>query len=56
VCVTDNGRGFSRGRASVGRLGMATMRERAEAIGGQLHIVSRPGLGTCVEVHWEPVS
>jgi CheY-like chemotaxis protein len=34
--------------AGTGHLGMATMRARADAEGGQLHIESVPGLGTVV--------
>lgn len=33
-----------------GGLGMKTMRERAEAIGGSLSVISSPGMGTIVEV------
>lgn len=54
VCVADDGLGFSPGGIAAGRLGMATMRERAEAIGAQLRIESEPGQGTCVEVRWTP--
>jgi hypothetical protein len=32
---------------------MRIVRERAEAIGADLHISSKPGSGTCVEVTWQ---
>jgi PAS domain S-box-containing protein len=49
--VIDNGQGFDleafRDRTGIG---LASMRERAESLGGQLLIDSAPGQGTCVEV------
>jgi signal transduction histidine kinase len=50
--IVDDGTGFDseapphRGRG----FGLTSMRERAEAAGGQLHVVSRPGEGTQIEV------
>src|SRR5688572_4274284 len=44
--VQDDGQGFELATARRGRWGMTTMRERAEAAGGQLHIASSPGEGT----------
>jgi signal transduction histidine kinase/ligand-binding sensor domain-containing protein len=51
--IRDDGRGFeqdgvfsSRG----GHFGLIGMRERAERLGGELHLASRPGQGTEVEV------
>lgn len=49
--VTDDGGGFdpdALGRTAVPRFGLATMRERAEAIGGTLKVASTPGGGTRV--------
>ncbi len=49
--VDDNGQGFDPARlgsARVPRFGLSTMRERAEAVGGTLQIVSTPGRGTKV--------
>ena len=44
--VHDDGRGFDPAAARRGRWGMTTMRERAEAAGGQLHVDANPGQGT----------
>ncbi|NTU84950.1 MAG: GAF domain-containing sensor histidine kinase, partial [Chloroflexales bacterium] len=49
VEVADNGRGFDPDEPSAG-LGLTTMRERAEAIGGRLSVTSAPGRGTTVRV------
>lgn len=46
--VTDNGSGGAHARS--GGLGLDTMRERAEEIGGSLRVTSRPGGGTTVEL------
>ena len=56
VClrVTDNGRGFDQtqisGESNL-HFGLASMRERAEEIGGQFALRSEPGRGTVVEAH-----
>ena len=49
--VEDDGTGFdieALGRAEFPRFGLATMRERAESVGGTLQIDSVPGRGTRV--------
>jgi nitrate/nitrite-specific signal transduction histidine kinase len=52
VCVVDEGRGFDRahleGRDDGRHLGLRTMRERAESVGGTLTVESLPGQGTSV--------
>ena len=54
--VRDDGIGFAPKPAEAGDafqgsgLGMKTMRERAEAIGGSLRVLSEPGQGTVIEV------
>lgn len=49
--VADDGRGFDLGPAgATGRLGLASMRERARAAGGRLELSSRPGAGTTVRL------
>lgn len=53
VSVEDNGAGFdpeTRGHAPGPRFGLLGMRERSEAIGARLTIVSAPGKGTRVTV------
>jgi signal transduction histidine kinase len=53
--VEDDGRGFDPEEAATRsrRLGLTSMRERAEALGGTLAIDSAPGRGTTVEVEVE---
>ncbi|HUP45829.1 MAG TPA: GAF domain-containing sensor histidine kinase [Thermoanaerobaculia bacterium] len=51
AAIADNGIGFdpsSRPRGEFPRFGLATMRERAESIGGMLTIDSTPGQGTTI--------
>jgi len=51
--IADNGRGFDPetiGRSDFPRFGLATMRERTEAVGGALEIDATPGQGTEVRV------
>jgi signal transduction histidine kinase len=50
--VVDDGRGFDPEEAVTRsrRLGLTSMRERAEALGGTLAIDSEPGRGTAIEV------
>jgi signal transduction histidine kinase len=55
--VRDDGVGFQTDRARPGSgMGLSSMRERAEALGGSFQIHSGPGSGTRVEVvvSWEP--
>lgn len=46
VVVADNGRGFDAPRHQSGKHGIAGMRQRVEACGGQLRVTSTPGKGT----------
>ena len=58
VEIVDDGRGFDPmllDRTGWPRLGLQTMRERAQAIGGAFDVVSAPGEGTRIAVH-VPVS
>ena len=49
--ITDNGQGFEPSEMAVsGGMGLVSMRERAEKLGGQLTILSTPGDGTNVLV------
>ncbi len=45
VAVTDDGDGFDAGQRTSG-YGLLGMRERVQALGGELRIDSRPGAGT----------
>lgn len=48
VSVTDNGLGFEPGGEFPGHLGLKSMRERIEKLGGTLSISSTPGSGTTI--------
>jgi len=51
--IVDNGRGFEQEdvfQSRGGHFGLMGMRERAERLGGELHLSSHPGEGTKVEV------
>ena len=54
--ISDNGPGFAPRtdkRSPPGHLGLSSMRERAEALGGWVHLDSAEGAGTAIEV-WLP--
>ncbi len=51
--VSDDGRGFDPGTVSSDHLGLGIIRERAQAIGARLNIVTRRGKGTQVLVVWK---
>jgi signal transduction histidine kinase len=51
VVIADDGQGFIPGSQRNGkarRLGLTTMRERVEALGGSFQVTNQPGLGTQV--------
>ena len=54
VCVRDDGVGFDPGAAAArvraGHIGLASLRERAEALGGSFTLESAPGAGTVATV------
>ncbi|HEY3342544.1 MAG TPA: PAS domain S-box protein [Anaerolineae bacterium] len=50
--IQDDGRGFDPGATSSGHSGLSMMRERAEAIGAMLSIVSEPGHGVTITARW----
>jgi signal transduction histidine kinase len=51
--IRDNGRGFDPILQSPsGHYGLAMMRERAEAVGARLTIISQPGQGTEITISW----
>ena len=47
AAVIDDGRGFDPASPRAG-VGLSTMRERVEALGGEIEVKSRPGEGTKV--------
>jgi len=55
--IQDDGMGFDPKQTTAGGMGMRTMRERAQAIGGEMRVESRPGKGTrvMVSVPWKKV-
>jgi PAS domain S-box-containing protein len=50
LSVSDDGIGFDEAAVGSGRVGLASMRARAERLGGRLTVASVPGQGTTVEV------
>ena len=48
LTITDDGSGFTPGRAAETSLGLAGMSERAALLGGRLEVASSPGRGTTV--------
>jgi PAS domain S-box-containing protein len=50
--IGDDGLGFDPAAAQLASLGLRIMRERAEAIGAELHVDSAPGQGARVAVTW----
>ncbi len=52
LSIRDNGRGFDPERTSSGHYGLSMMQEQAEGIGARLAIVSQPGHGAELTIHW----
>jgi signal transduction histidine kinase len=52
LVISDDGRGFDTDDVPPECMGMCIMRERAEAVGAQLRIISQTGRGTQVTVVW----
>jgi PAS domain S-box-containing protein len=52
--IKDDGQGFDPQASFSGHLGLHSMRERAEKLGGRFELFSQPGQGTTVRV-WLPV-
>jgi signal transduction histidine kinase len=50
--ISDNGKGFEPGSITSEHLGVGIMRERAEAIGAELCVNSRPGAGTNIILYY----
>ncbi len=53
LSIEDNGAGFRNEQVRAGAYGLSTMRERAQKLGGEAEIVTKPGSGTRVRV-WFP--
>lgn len=53
--IRDNGTGFDQNKIKPTSLGMRIMRERAQSIGADFEVTSRPGKGTSVGVTWNNV-
>ncbi|WP_335988829.1 GAF domain-containing sensor histidine kinase [Glycomyces sp. MUSA5-2] len=48
ITIADDGLGFDADEAATRGLGLLSMRERAKALGGDLHLATAPGEGTVV--------
>jgi nitrate/nitrite-specific signal transduction histidine kinase len=53
LMICDDGRGFDPAKVTSEHLGLAIMKERAEGIGGNLHITSHENQGSRVEFTWQ---
>lgn len=51
--IRDDGRGFEPNPTPAGHLGLVMMKERTDAVGAQFSIISQPGRGTELAVHWK---
>ncbi|HEX6385451.1 MAG TPA: GAF domain-containing protein [Anaerolineae bacterium] len=53
--IEDNGRGFDAQASFPGHLGLHSMQERVQGVGGTFQVISKPKEGTCirVEVPWQ---
>ena len=50
--IIDDGLGFDPDQSIPGHYGVNMMRERAEAVGAKLSIISKPGSGTKLTIQW----
>jgi signal transduction histidine kinase len=53
LSVRDNGVGFTTGQSISGHYGLTMMNERAEAVGAQLSVTSKPDHGTELMILWK---
>jgi len=51
--VSDNGRGFDPGQIPADRLGLGIIRERAQAVGAEIEILTQTDQGTAIVVAWK---
>jgi two-component system nitrate/nitrite sensor histidine kinase NarX len=52
LSIRDDGQGFDTAQTFSGHYGLKMMRERAEAVGAKLSVISRPGHGTELIARW----
>ncbi len=52
VRIRDDGRGFDTARSSSG-MGLLLMRRRAREVGAELDVISKPGVGTTVQLRFD---
>jgi signal transduction histidine kinase len=53
LSISDNGVGFEKGVALPDHFGLGIMQERAQSIGAQYRLESKPGQGTVITIAWE---
>ncbi len=54
--VRDDGKGFEVSQASGKGVGLSSMRERVEALGGEFTLESHPGSGTCISARFTRIT
>ena len=54
--IRDDGQAFDPEHTPSGHYGLSMMRERAEAVGMMLSVISQPGHGTEIAVRWTELS
>jgi NarL family two-component system sensor histidine kinase LiaS len=53
LCISDNGQGFDPRNRNGQGLGLLSMRERIEALGGSIEVESTSGEGTRITAHYK---
>jgi signal transduction histidine kinase len=53
LSLSDDGRGFNPEQFPPDHFGLRNMRERAQAIGAEFNVTSKPGHGTRIQVMWK---
>jgi PAS domain S-box-containing protein len=53
LSIRDDGRGFDPKKTASGHYGLGMMYERADSVGAILSILSQPGQGTALTIHWK---
>jgi signal transduction histidine kinase len=52
LTIQDDGRGYDPDKIGPGHLGLSIMKDRIEGIGGTIEIITGPGKGTLIKIHW----